>query len=111
MALKRYKRNKPREQWNKREIWPHEYAQQIIAGKKTMADVPAHFQAWVATHLEIAKHADERLAVKHGAQIAMLKTLWERRRALAKVPVQIRDRTEYHAKQIFEQLRKERQPS
>lgn len=110
MAHKRQQRKKPREQqWIKQETWPHEYAALILAGKKTMADVPAYFQSLVATHLEIAKHADERLAVKYGAQIAMKKTLWERRLALIQVPPNLRKRTEYHARQIFERLRKERQ--
>lgn len=110
MAHKRQQRKKPREQLRiKQETWPHEYAALILAGKKTMADVPAHFQSLVATHLEIASHADERLAVKYGAQIAMKKSLWERRHALAAVPAHLRERAEYHARQIFERLRKERQ--
>lgn len=112
MTIKRQKRKKPREdKWIRQETWPHEYAEHILAGKASMEDVPEHLRQLVATFLEIAKHADERLAVKHGATIAMMKSLQERRQALANVPLHLRERAEYHARQIFEQLRKKRQPS
>jgi hypothetical protein len=105
MALKR-KRKQPREIiWQSQEFWPSNYAALILEGKKTMADVPSNFKSLVMKFLEIAQHADERMAVKLGAQIAMKKTLWDRQQALAKVPQHLLRRTKHHARKIFEQLR------
>lgn len=70
------------------------------------ARCPLHLQDMVKIHLESAK--EERLCAKHGAQIALLKTVVERRQALARIPLPLQAKIECYARKLFEQLKRKR---
>lgn len=91
-----------------RETYPHQYAAYILAGTATLEDVPIHFHAMVKVHLELAEQAQEKFCAKQGAQIAQMKNIQERRQALARIPLPLRNRVERYARVIFEQLRRKR---